>query len=110
MMSGMTVAEAVQTAMQGHDGILPVTDAGLRLIGVIPGDTLARALRWDPAAKIDQMVRRDGAAIVSDASLSQAVSVMRASAQAVFPVVNAGGQLVGMLKREDIERTFANAG
>lgn len=110
LMSGMTVAEAVQTAMQGHDGILPVTDAGLRLIGVIPGDTLARALRWDPAAKIDQMVRRDGAAIVSDASLSQAVSVMRASAQAVFPVVNAGGQLVGMLKREDIERTFANAG
>jgi CBS domain-containing protein len=74
---------------------------------MIPADVLARALRWDPSGKIDQMVRRDFAAIVADASLSQAVAVMRESPQAVFPVVNTGGQLVGMLKREDLERALA---
>jgi CBS domain-containing protein len=68
---------------------------------------LARALRWDPSGKIDQMVRRDFAALVADASLSQAVAVMRESPQAVFPVVNTAGQLVGMLKREDLERALA---
>ncbi|MGA0848746.1 MAG: site-2 protease family protein [Chthoniobacterales bacterium] len=109
LMSGMTVSDAVQAAMQGHEGVLPVADASLHLVGMIPADTLARALRWDPTAKIDQMVRHDFAAIISDASLSQAVAVMRESAQSVFPVVNAGGQLVGMLKREDVERAFAQA-
>ncbi len=106
---GMTVSEAVQTAMQGHDGALPVADSSLHLVGMIPADTLARALRWDPTAKIDRMVRDDFAAIIADASLSQAVGIMRQSAQAAFPVVNAGGQLVGMLKREDVEHAFGQA-
>jgi Zn-dependent protease len=107
LVTGMTVSDAVQAAMQGHDGVLPVADSSLHLVGMIPADVLARALRWDPTAKIDQMVQRDFAAIVADASLSQAVSVMRQSPQAVFPVVNAGGQLVGMLKREELERALA---
>jgi len=107
LVTGMTVSDAVQAAMQGHDGVLPVADSSLHLVGMIPADVLARALRWDPTAKIDQMVQRDFAAIVADASLSQAVSVMRQSPQAVFPVVNAGGQLVGMLKREEMERALA---
>jgi CBS domain-containing protein len=106
---GMTVSEAVQTAMQGHEGLLPVADSSLRLVGMIPADTLVRALRWDPTAKIDQMVRHDLAAIVAEASLSQAAAVMRQSPQNVFPVVNAGGQLVGMLKRDDVESAFAKA-
>lgn len=108
LLTGMTVSDAVQTAMQGHDGVLPVTDPDLRLVGVIPADSLARALRWDPTARIDQMVRDDFAAIVADASLSQAVGVMRASSQSVFPVVNAAGQLVGMLRREDLEQALGN--
>ena len=107
LMTGMTVSDAVQAAMQGHDGILPVADPSLHFVGMIPADVLARALRWDPSAKIDQMVRRDFAAIVADASLAQAVAVMRESSQPVFPVVNAGGQLVGMLRREDMERALA---
>lgn len=110
LMPGMTVSEAVEIAMQGHDGALPVADPSLRLVGMIPADTLARSLRWDPAATIDRMVREDFAAITSDASLSQAVGIMRGAAQAVFPVVNAGGQLVGMLKREDVEHAFGKTG
>ena len=107
LMTGMTVSDAVQAAMQGHDGALPVADPSLHLVGMIPADVLGRALRWDPSAKIDRMVQRDFAAIVADASLSQAVAVMRESPQAVFPVVNAGGQLVGMLKRDDLQRALA---
>lgn len=107
LMTGMTVSGAVQAAMQGHEGLLPVADPSLHLVGVIPADLLARALRWDPTAKIDQLVRHDFAVIVADASLSQAIGVMRESSQTVFPVVNTGGQLVGMLKREDLERALA---
>ena len=98
---GMTVADAAGLAMEGNSAVLPVADANLRLLGVVPVAALANALRWDPAAKIDPLVRHDFAGIAADVSLAQAVGQLRGSSQEVFPVVNTAGQLVGLLRRED---------
>ena len=107
--TGMTISQAVQAAMQGHGGLLPVTDSSLHLLGVIPADALARALQWDPGAPVDRILRHDYTAITSDASLAQAFGIVRESAQPIFPVVNAAGQLVGMLQRDDLQTALANA-
>lgn len=109
LFSGMTVSDAVQVAVQSHEGVLPVTDSSLRLLGLIPADTLARGLRWDPRAPIDPMLCRDVVSLVADASLSDAAAIMRSSDQKVFPVVNQGGQIVGMLRLADLDAVFANA-
>lgn len=105
---GMTVAEAVQTAVQGHNGILPVTGSSLRLVGVVPAEALARALRWDPSARIDAMVRQDFPSVAAEASLASAAHTVRTSGQPVLPVVNRGGQLVGLLARADLEAALTS--
>lgn len=105
---GMSVAEAAGLVMSGdHAGLLPVTDPSLRLLAVVPAASLAAALRWDPAATIDPLGRRDFAVVASDAPLAEAAGLARASAQEVFPVVNPGGQLVGWLDRAEIGQALA---
>jgi len=106
----MTIAEASGLAMSGHSGVLPVTDAALRLLAVVPASALANALRWDPSAKIDPLVRHDFEVITSDASLVEAAAIARTSAQEIFPVVNAAGQLVGWVGREEIAKALGQPG
>jgi Zn-dependent protease/CBS domain-containing protein len=105
----MTVSEAVQVAMGGHAGILPVTDASLRLMAIVSAVDLANALRWDPAGKIEPLARHHYEVITAEASLAEAVAIVRTSTQEVFPVVNAGAQLVGFLGRNDVEQALSAA-
>lgn len=98
----MTVAEAAGLAMAGHAGLLPVTDAALRLLAVVPASALADALRWDPSGKIASLARRDFETLPAESSLSAVLDSVRISAQEVFPVVNPAGQLVGLVRREDL--------
>jgi Zn-dependent protease len=103
---GMKVADAAGLAMSGHAGMLPVTDPSLRLLALVPAQSLASALRWDPAANIDPLVRHDFEVVTSDASLAEAYGLTRTSVQEVFPVVNPGGQLVGWLSRADLNQAL----
>lgn len=103
---GMTVAQAAQAAMPGHAGVLPVVDRSLRLLAVVPAADLARALRWDPAARIEPLARHDFEVITAEAPLGEALVTVRTSSRDVFPVVNSGGQLVGLLQREDVIRAL----
>jgi len=106
---GMTVAEAAGQAMAGRRGLLAVTDPSLRLLGVVPAASLAGALRWDPSARIDSLIRHDFEVIPADASLAEAAAIVRASAQEIFPVVNAAGQLVGWIAREEVAKALGVA-
>ena len=103
---GMSASEAAQLAMGGNLGLLPVVDRSLRLLGVVPVDSLGNALRWDPHVKIDTLVRRDFASIGADASLSAAFQKMRETPQACLPVLNTSGELVGLLGAEDLARAL----
>lgn len=106
---GMSVAEAVQAAMAGHSGVLPVVDSSLRLLALVPAASLASALRWDPQAGIESLARHDFEVLTAEASLSEALVTARTSTQATFPVVNTAGQLVGLLGRDDIENALRGA-
>jgi len=99
---GMSASEAAQLAMTGNSGILPVVDRSLRLLGVVPVDALANALRWDPYVKIDTLVRRDFVSLRADTTLTEAFGQARTVAQQVFPVTNTNGELVGLLTREAV--------
>lgn len=99
---GMTVAQAAGLAMTGHSGLLPVADTSLKLLAEVPAAALADALRWDPAAKIDQLARRDFAAMAADASLAEAMEISRSSPRQTFFVVNSAGQLVGVVGHDDM--------
>jgi Mg/Co/Ni transporter MgtE len=96
------VSEAAQLAMGGNSGILPVVERSLRLLGVVPVESLANALRWDPHAKIDTLVRQDFVSVSADSTLSQVFARLRSVPQQVFPVTNTAGELVGLLAREDV--------
>lgn len=105
----MTAAEAAAAAMGGHDRLLPVTDPSLHLLGVVPADALANALRWDASCKIATLTHQDFQTLPAEASLAGALEIVGASRQEVFPVLNAMGQLVGMLDREDLQRALEAA-
>lgn len=100
---GMNIAHAAQVAMLGHFGLLPVTDSGLRLLSVVPADALAHALTLNPEGSIAPLATRDFVSIPASASLGGAWLLVQNSPQDVFPVVNAGGQLVGLVLRDDIK-------
>jgi Zn-dependent protease/CBS domain-containing protein len=103
---GMKVAEAAGLAMSGHRDVLAVTDPSLRLLGVVPTASLATSLRWDPSALIDPLIRRDFEVVAADASLAEAAAIARVSVQEIFPVVNAAGQLVGWITREELAKAL----
>ncbi len=107
---GMSVTQAVQLAMKGHAGVLPVTDSALRLSALLPVEALADALLVHPHVSIDRLARRDFVSIPASFSLGDALTVARGSAQEIFPVVNAGGQLVGLTTREDLVAALPGAG
>ena len=98
----MTVAQAVQSAMMGHSGSLLVTDPALRLLAVVPAGVLADALLIDPNGPIDRFARHDYLTLPAGASIGEAWLFVKNSSQDVFPVVNAGGQAVGLINRGDI--------
>jgi len=99
---GMTVAEAAAVAMGGSAELLPVTSASLHLLGIVPVEALAGALRWDSSCKIEPLVRHDFETMAADAPLAAALAAAQANTQGAFPVLNPSGQLVGMLDRNDL--------
>ena len=102
LQQGMSVAQAIQLAMKGHLGILPVTDPALRLTGMVPAERLAEALLSDPNRTIDQLAWHSFEVIPANASLGDARMLVLGSSQEVFPVINTGGQLVGLTMRDDL--------
>lgn len=106
---GMTVTQAVQIAMRSRSGLLPLTDTALRLLAMLPAEELADALLFHPHDPIDRLASRDFVAIPAVATLGEAWTVARGSTQEVFPVVNAGGQLVGLITREEMASALPGA-
>jgi len=102
LQQGMSVAQAIQLAMKGHLGILPVTDPALRLTGMVPAERLAEAFLSDPNRTIDQLAWHSFEVIPANASLGDARMLVLGSSQEVFPVINTGGQLVGLTMRDDL--------
>lgn len=107
---GMTVLQAAQLAVRDAHAFYPLVDHSLRLLGVVPSGSLGEALSADPAARVESLARHDFEVMTVDASLGEAQAILRTSRQQVFPVVNAAGQLVGIVSGRDIAAAWPGGG
>jgi CBS domain-containing protein len=106
---GTTVLTAVQMAMRDSRASYPLVDSGLRILGLIPAEDLARALHDRPSEPVDRLAHDHTATIPAQASLRQARDIMRAGLQKDYPVTNEANQLVGYLSRGDLPASFLGA-
>jgi len=107
---GTSVLAAVQMAMRDSRASYPLVDSGLRILGLIPAEDLARALHDSPAEPVDRLARGQVVTIPAQASLREARDIMRVGLQQDYPVTNEANQLVGYLSREDLPAGFLGAG
>ncbi len=99
---GMTAIEAARIAMREARAAYPVVDADLRLAGMVAVADLAWALESDPAMPIDRIANAGAERLEAGDSVARALAVAAESGWPILPVVNAAGQLVGAVAREDL--------
>jgi stage IV sporulation protein FB len=88
----MPVAQAASEALRDTQPVYPVTDAHLRPGGMVLRNTLLEATTGT-VADIAQPVP----SIAADASFQEAFRLMQESGSPVLPVVNPGGQVIGLV-------------
>lgn len=99
---GLGVLEAVQLAMRDTRPVYPLVDGSLRPIGLVPAAALAGALPGGLNRPVEALAEHVGEILVADASIESALRLANRCAQADFLVVNAAGQLVGLVSRQDL--------
>ncbi len=90
--TGTPAAQAAAEAEHDTQPIYPVTDASMRPVGMV----LRNALLQRPAGTLDAIAQKLPA-VRADATFEDAFHLMQDSGSPVLPVVNPGGQLVGLV-------------
>jgi Zn-dependent protease/CBS domain-containing protein len=103
---GMSVLQAVQLAMRDARHSYPLVDSGLRVLGLVSGEDLSRALHDRASQPVEVLARVPVACLPVDADLRRAREVIVQSFQDDFPVTNAANQLVGYVSRHDLPAEF----
>lgn len=96
---GTTVIEAVQLAMRDSRSAYPLVDSGLRVLGLVSADDLARALRTRPGDPVDFLACDGIVTIPGSTFLPEANRIVAGTGQEDFPVTNEANQVVGFLHR-----------
>lgn len=99
----MTVIDAARVVMRDALPAYPLVDSHFRLLGMVSPEAVAFALGGAPSARVETLADTRVDRLPADATVAQAWGIAGASPQPVFPVVNASGQLVGMISREDFQ-------
>jgi CBS domain-containing protein len=107
--SDATVRDAARLLADGDVGALPVTSGG-KLIGIVTDrDLVVRVLAGDLdlSAPIGEIASGDLCSVAPDASLDEAARLLGQAQVRRLPVVDAEGDLVGIITQADVAR---NAG
>jgi len=98
----MTVLEAARVAMGQPASAYPLVDAQLKLLGMVPATDLAAAMAHEGGFGASRLARRDYTPLPAEMSVAAARAQAMSSLHDVLPVINAEGQLVGVVWRRDL--------
>jgi Zn-dependent protease/CBS domain-containing protein len=98
----MTVLEAARVAMGQPASAYPLVDAQLKLLGMVPATDLAAAMAQEGGFGASRLSRRDYTPLPAEMSVAAARAQAMSSIHDVLPVINAEGQLVGVVWRRDL--------
>jgi len=96
LLADMPVATAAEEALHDTQPIYVVTDASLRVIGVVPRNDLLIAAASAGQAAVGSLAQTLPT-VTADGSFDEAFHLMQESGSAVLPVVNPSGQIVGLV-------------
>jgi CBS domain-containing protein len=110
--SDASVRAAVGVMVKQNVGFLVVVDPGERRpVGVLTDRDVALDVlrgKLDPdALRVHELMRTPVVSIEEDAPLRSAIDAIRASGVRRLPVVDAGGELVGLITWDDLARHVA---
>lgn len=95
----MTVAEAMQMAGQQEWPLFALVDGDLRFLGMVLKESLDNAFQRDASIQVATLAEPKEECLPANISMAQAWKIMGDTPQVIFPVVNASGQIVGMIAR-----------
>ena len=102
------LAQAARTMIAGHVGSLVVVDdgGGRRPVGILPDRDIVRGqLRLGAdlfCLTVRDVMTPDPLTIAADAGVTQAIEAMRVRAVRRAPVVDGGGEVVGIITLDDL--------
>lgn len=98
--TGTRMVEAAQNALLHPAEIYPLVDGHMHPIGTVHASAIAAALRAGAPGVVGSLTSDHPPCLRSDASLGQALEAIRPEPGSTFPVTNASGQIVGLLRRD----------
>jgi magnesium transporter len=110
---GWTVGRALAALREADPDLLgemdeiPLTDAGGRLVGIVP---LVRLIRRDSDEPVTSAMRRDARAVMSSAPLKEVVERFEKYHLRGLAVVDEFGSLIGLITIEDLLSRLAQKG
>ena len=98
----MTVLEAARVAMGHPASAYPLVDAQLRFLGMVLASDLAEGMAQEGGFGVGRLARTDWAPLPAELSVAAAREQSARSVHDLMPVINAEGQLVGVVWRRDL--------
>jgi CBS domain-containing protein len=108
---GTSLAEAIRQMQQARGEALLVCD-GSRLVGIFTEhDALMKVIGQsvDTTQPIDQLMTRNPRSIGADATLHEALAAMEEGPYRNLPLVDGAGNLVALLRQQDVLEYVAEA-
>ena len=93
----LKVSEIAKTLSQTNQGVFPFVDEQLHFHGIVSREALYRASTQLPPEASASSIARTPPILTPSTGFSDALELVQQSAEPLLPVVNASGQIVGLL-------------
>jgi Zn-dependent protease/CBS domain-containing protein len=95
--TSLRVGEIGKTLSESNQGVFPFVDEQLHFRGIASREELKRAVTQLPPEALASSVARTPPTLAPSTGFGDALELMQQSAEPLLPVVNASGQIVGLL-------------
>lgn len=105
---GSQLAQDVLRDLDGNEEAVFVVDAN-RTIGVVGVVALAKRAAADPLVTVGELTEKCTEVLTPDDSLDRAATLFAQTNQLLIPIVDASGQITGIVNRRDVITAFESA-